>query len=445
MNLRSIKQLKSKDLKDKRVLLRLDLDVPLGDDGKVDAGEDRRLVASLPTVKYLLKQGAHLVIVGHLGRPGGQIVPELKFKPIVQRLAELLNIRTGIALEKIGGFDGYLFLFGNPRKASPRGKQEISVIENIRFWPGEELNSEQLAKDLSKLADVYVNEAFANSHRVHASIVGVTKYLPSYAGLNLVKEAEVLGKVLKRPTRPLTIIIGGIKAETKLKLIEKFIPRADYILLGSGTANNFYKSLGLSIGKSKIDPSLDDLVAGLIKRPQYKILESTDSRILLDPSQLKSLSSKVLKDLKKKIILPMDVVVGEYKDVVKHKKNPAKKVVTIVPNKKLTIHSDQLILDIGPQTIKLYQEIIKRSKTIIWNGPMGLFEQPPFDQGTNEIAKSIAASRGKGIVGGGDTIAALESKHVNLSQNMFISTGGGAMLEFLLEPKMPGIKPLIKK
>lgn len=427
------------------MLLRLDLDLPLGDNGQVDPGEDRRLVASLPTVKHLLNQGAHLVIVGHMGRPGGQVVSELKLKPVVERLAKLLNIKTGIASEKIGGFDGYLFLSGNPRKASPRGKQEISIIENIRFWPGEELNSPQLAKDLSQLADVYVNDAFADCHRQHASIAGVTKYLPSYAGLNLVKEVEVLGKVLKRPARPLTIIIGGIKAMTKLRLVEKFIPRADYILIGSGTANNFYKVLGLSIGKSKVDPSLEEMVTSLIKRPQYKIIDQENSGILLNPSLTKNLSVKILKGLKKKIILPVDVVVGEYEDVVKHKKNQRKKIVSIRPNEKLTINKDQLILDIGLQTIKLYQEIIKRSKTIIWNGPMGLFEIPPFDRGTYAIAKSIAASYGKGIVGGGDTIAAIESEYIKLKQNMFVSTGGGAMLEFLLEPKLPGIKPLLAK
>lgn len=436
MQLRSIKQLKTKDLKGKRVLLRLDLDLPLGDNGKVDPGEDRRLVASLPTVKYLLKQGANLVIVGHMGRPDGQVVAELKLKPVVDRLAELLSIKTGISLEKVGGFDSYLFL---------SGKQEVSIIENIRFWPGEKLNSSQLAKDLSQLADVYVNDAFANCHRQHASIVGVTKYLPSYAGLNLVKEVEVLGKVLKRPARPLTIIIGGIKVKTKLKLVKKFIPRADYILIGSGTANNFYKALGLSIGKSKVDLSLEEIVTDLIERPQYKILESEDNGILLDPSITNNLNIKTLKDLKKKIILPIDVAVGEYKDVVSHKKNQKKEVVVIQPDEKLKINKDQLILDIGPETIKLYQEIIKRSKTIIWNGPMGLFELPPFDQGTHEVAKSVAASRGKGIIGGGDTIAAIESEHVKFKQNIFISTGGGAMLEYLLDSRLPGIVPLIKR
>lgn len=432
MELHSVKNITG--IKGKRVMVRMDLDMPLGDDGVLDPGEDSRLVAGLPTIKLLLKKGAHLVIVGHMGRPEGRVVEKLRMRPVVERLVELLEINTGVSKEKLGPFESYMFLYN---------KQEVHVLENIRFYPGERLKTKTFVQDLSKLADIYINEAFANSHRNHSSISQVPLHLPSHAGINLAKEVATLGKVLKRPARPLTLIIGGVKAETKLKLVEKFIPRADYILLGSAVANNFYRRMGYDIGLSKYDGSLDQYVDRIIARPQYRILDKNPGGMLLDPAVCMHITPALLRSLKKRVMLPVDTVAASLDDVLTEKKDIEIVTKNILHDTKNIIPHHMSMLDIGPITSALYAAIIQRSKTIIWNGPMGFFEKPLFDKGTYEVAKAVAGSRGKGIVGGGDTIAAVESEHVTFKQNVFVSTGGGAMLEFLLDPLLPGIKPLV--
>lgn len=434
MSLQKLKDVK--DLKGKRVVVRLDLDVPVGKNGKVMPEEDIRLQYAVPTLKYLLKNNTEITIVGHRGRPDGRMNTELTLAPMVERLAQLLGGQFYLKKKKMGDFDAFEFTVG---------RQVVSVIENIRFYGGEITNSDRLGKALAEFGDMYVNEAFGVSHRAHASVCAITKFLPSYAGIQLVKEIETLIPVIKRPKRPLTLIIGGVKAKTKLQLIEKFIPRADYILIGSALANNFYKELGFQMGKSVIDKQVQAEVQKILERPQYRILDQKSVGILLDPAEAEQIDKKLLHELQKRIVLPVDVVVSEAGKVYPKGKIPSGDTKIVDPETKMLSPKSYAAFDIGERTIMLYKEIIKRSRTIVWNGPMGWFEQKPFNHGTYQIAEAVAATRGKSIIGGGDTVAAVMSEHVPFKQNTFISTGGGAMLEFLINPELPGIKPLVRK
>ena len=350
MKLKSVKQIKN--LKDKRVLVRCDFDVPLEKGRVVD---DSRLRACLPTIEYLLKKKAKIILIGHAGRPSGKVVKDLSLLPIKKRLEKLLGQKIDFVKDS--------------------GKN-ILMLENLRFTAGEERNNKKFAKDLANLADIYINEAWANSHRAHSSISAIQRYLPSYAGLHLEKEIKNLSGSL---SKPLILIIGGAKIETKLPVIKKFFNQADYILVGGAVANNFLKALGLDVGQSLVN-------------------------------------NKYLKMAKKiynpKIILPIDV-----------------------------IQKNGKILDIGPKTIKLFRAKIKLAKTIIWNGPMGKFEDEQYASGTDAIAKTILKSKAKIIIGGGDTEAALGNRKI--PANIFVSSGGGAMLEFLANKKLPGLKKLI--
>ena len=424
------------DLKGKRVLVRLDLDVPINEKGKVIEGEDIRLQYALPTLRYLIKNGAEITLMGHRGRPNGRMNKELSLIPVVERLAQLLGGQFYLKQKRIGDFDGFEFSVG---------KKIISVIENIRFYSGEIRNSARLGKALATFGDIYVNEAFGVSHREHASLCAVTNFLPSYAGIQMVKEIETLMPVIKKPKRPLTLIIGGVKAKTKLKLIEKFIPRADYILIGSALANNFYKELGFQMGKSVMDKQVESFVQNILDKPKYRILDQKSMGVLLDPKRVENIDKALLRELQKRIILPVDVVVSEAGKVYPKGRIPSGDTKVVDPNKKSLSPKAFAVFDIGERTIMLYKEIIKRSQTIVWNGPMGWFEQKPFNHGTYQIAQEVAGSKGKSIVGGGDTVASVMSEHIPFKQNTFISTGGGAMLEFLIDPKLPAIKPLIRR
>jgi len=432
LNLYTIKDIRK--LAGKKVVLRLDLDTPVGEDGCVNSEEDKRLRVAIPTIKYLLKRKAEITIIGHRGRPNGRKDVNLTLAPVVERLKVLLGSKTKVSKEFHKSFETYNFLVS---------KFQVSVLENLRFDPGEELDNVRFVKRLSEFGDYYVCEAFASAHRKHASIHGLAKVLPSYAGLNFAREVSVLSKALKKPKRPLVLMFGGVKGQTKLKIVEKFIPRVDYILLGSALAVNFYHELGIKVGKSVRDVSLGNLVGKILERPKYSILEGSDKgsseEILLDPENQTN-DSLSIKKLRKRIILPFDVKVSSSDNPDKYKT----KVVKVSKTEPLCL-ANESILDIGTQTISLYKEIIKRAGTVIWNGPMGLYEKKLFDEGTKEIAKAVAGFRGKGIVGGGDTEAAIEGEHIDFKRNIFVSTGGGAMLEFLLNPELPGIKNLIKK
>ncbi len=386
--MRSVKDIK---VQGKRVLVRIDADVPLSD-GRVLPEGEFRLKAVLPTIKHLLEREAKVILMGHLDRPGGEIKEDLRLDPIASWFSSQLQKEVIKINEIVGPLA--------EEKAASLAKGEIIMLENLRFDPREEENSQEFAEELAKLADVYVNESFATCHRQHASVVSVPQILEKAAGLRLLKEIKVLKLVIERPIAPLTLIIGGAKARTKIGVIKNLMSKADNILIGGAVASHFFKIEGKEVGLSLIEEEALSLARDI------------------------NLSSE-------KIKLPVDVVIapnekrGEEALVCETDKVPA----------------DQMILDIGPETARIYKEIIAGSAQIVWNGPMGFFERGGFKRGTEEIAKAVAESEAKKIVGGGDSLAAVFQLDL---QNKFdhISVGGGAMLEFLAGKDLPGVLAL---
>ncbi|MFA6096948.1 MAG: phosphoglycerate kinase [Candidatus Paceibacterota bacterium] len=385
--MKSLKEIKK--LKDKKVILRVDFNVPIGKDGVVDKGEDWRIRATLPTIEYLVKKGAKIILLSHLGRPDGKVVEEFRLGPVQDRLSELL----GLSITKTPDCIGDVV----KETIAEMKMGEIVLLENLRFHKEEEENGEAFAKELASLGDVYVNDAFSASHRAHASVHGITKYLPSYAGLLMEKEVDILTDAINNPKKPATIVIGGAKAETKLPVIKFLMDKFDNILVGGVVANVILKAKGIDTGKSLLGD--------------------------MDPEEAKKI------DLDNtKLHIPVDVIIC----------NSEVKTAALSAIGKI---GDERILDIGPDTAELYAKIISESKMIIWNGPMGLFEKDAFSQGTKEIAKAITSSKGYSIIGGGDTITALD-KFGYLEKASYVSTGGGAMLEFMSGEKLPGIEAL---
>jgi len=393
---------KLKNLSGKIVLLRVDYNVPLKKSKILD---DEKIIKSLPTIQALQTKNAKIIIVTHLGRPDGKTVPTLKVNPVALRLGELLKQRI-VKLDsknwaKSGGDQMRLELLTTIDDMPPG---QVAMLENIRFSPEEEGNKGTLAEELANLADIFVLDGFAVSHRADASVVGVAKYLPSYAGLLMESEVKALSKVLQRPRKPLVAIIGGIKAETKIPVIKNLLKKSNYILIGGGIVNTYLYALGFKIGNSVID-----------KKYAKEILQYCKN---------------------KKVIKPLDVVVGD----IKGKKYWVK---DLDKNFKIT-DKNLAIYDIGPKTIHEFAKYIKKAKTIVWNGAMGYFEQKPYQHGTYSIARLVATrSKGTafGVVGGGETLLSLEA--VKMSEYVdHISTGGGAMLEFLSGKKLPGVKIL---
>jgi phosphoglycerate kinase len=376
------------DLKGKRVLVRVDFNVPLGDDGVVDENEAWRITAALPTIKYLLENDAKIILISHLGRPEGQVVEDMRLGPVQDRLSEMLNLSVTKTPDCVGDI---------AQKAVDNMQEgEIILLENLRFYSEEEANDMEFAKKLAALGDIYVNEAFSASHRAHASVESITHLLPSYAGLGLEKEISALSKVIDSPVRPATIIMGGLKAETKLPVINFLLDKFDNILIGGVIANFLLEADGIDIGKSVKDD--------------------------LDINEAKKI------DLKNpKIHIPVDVVTD----------NPDKKDVNLVTE----AVGNFRILDIGEKSLEEYKEIIRKSGTVVWNGSVGLFEKEEYARGTREIAKAMAESSAETIIGGGDTILALVNFGY-IDDMKHVSTGGGAMLEFLSGKKLPGIEAL---
>ncbi|MDD3006394.1 MAG: phosphoglycerate kinase [Candidatus Pacebacteria bacterium] len=376
------------DLKGKRVLVRVDFNVPLGDDGVVDENEAWRITAALPTIKYLLENDAKIILMSHLGRPEGQVVEDMRLGPVQDRLSEMLNLSVTKTPDCVGDI---------AQKAVDNMQEgEIILLENLRFYSEEEANDMEFAKKLAALGDIYVNEAFSASHRAHASVESITHLLPSYAGLGLEKEISALSKVIDSPVRPATIIMGGLKAETKLPVINFLLDKFDNILIGGVIANFLLEADGIDIGKSVKDD--------------------------LDINEAKKI------DLKNpKIHIPVDVVTD----------NPDKKDVNLVTE----AVGNFRILDIGEKSLEEYKEIIRKSGTVVWNGSVGLFEKEEYARGTREIAKAMAESSAETIIGGGDTILALVNFGY-IDDMKHVSTGGGAMLEFLSGKKLPGIEAL---
>lgn len=395
MKLRSIKDLK--ELKNKRVLLRVDFNVPLKK-GKIL--DETRIKASLPTINYLLERKAKIILISHLGDPKKFKSLKLKIKNCSLRpIVKSSTLRTlGLKIKFIDDYKKAKEIIEKMEKG------EIALLENLRFNKGEEKNDLKFARDLSKLADIYVNDAFACSHRGHASLVGITKFLPSYAGLLLEKEVINLSQVLEKPQKPFIAIIGGAKISTKAKTIQNLLRLCENILIGGALANDFLEDQGYNVSKSLVD---------------------------------KEYTLAIEKEKLKKIILPVDFKIKDFK---------TKKVKIVELFYLPFLKNDFAILDIGPKTISLFRNHIKKAKTIVYNGPMGYFEEKKFAQGTVEITKAILKNRkAKIIIGGGETIAAFKALKLKFKPpNVFISTGGGAMLEFLEGKILPGIKPLIK-
>lgn len=385
-----------KNLAARRVLMRVDFNVDI-ENGKIKSEDALKIEKTLPTIKYLIKQKAKIILIAHLGRPDGKVIKDLRLDGVAKYVSESLKKKV-LKLDESHGSSVEAVV-----KKMKNG--QIILLENIRFEEGEKNNSSVLAKELSRLGDIYVNEAFGDSHRKAASICAITKFLPSYAGLVLEKELQALNYVLQKPKKPVVVIMGGLKFETKLPVIKKLLPKADQILLGGGLSNTVLASLGYSVGSSQIGK-------------EYF-------------TEAKKIGTN------KKIFLPLDVVVGK-KDSSNYKHCLVEK-----ESKKVCV-GDLSIYDIGPHTVKAWSEVIKKANTIIWNGPMGLFEQHPFDKGSLSIAYLVGAkSKGPayGVIGGGETLSVLaRSKMVQYIDH--ISTGGGAMLEYLSGKKLPGLEAL---
>lgn len=380
------------DLTGKRVFMRVDFNVPLAPGGQ-EITSDKRIRAALPTIRYALEKGAALVLASHLGRPKGKPNPEMSLKPVAQRLSELLGKPVTMAPDCIGE---------EVEKMLPK-PGEVLLLENLRFHAEEEKNDPEFSKKLARLGEVYVNDAFGTAHRAHASTVGIIEFLkPAAAGLLMEKELEYLEKCTANPERPCVGILGGAKVSDKIEVIENLLKFADRLLIGGAMAYTFLKSQGKPTGKSLVEEDKLELAKGL--------LEKAGDRILL----------------------PCDHVVAEVLE-----ENAASDVVEEIPEGKMG-------LDIGPKTREAYAAVIRSAKTIIWNGPMGVFEKKPFDAGTVAVAKAVAESGALSVVGGGDSEKAVKSAGV-ADRISHISTGGGASLEYLSGLVLPGVAALTDK
>lgn len=398
MRVRSITAVKK--LAGQRILLRVDCNVPLAK-GKVK--DDFKIRQSLPTIKYLLERGARVIIVSHLGRPVGVDV-KLSLKPIADSLSAALGKK--IPLIKIGGAVPWKTVA--PKCALAQDGQAV-LLENIRFVPGEEKNTAAFSRQLAALADLFVLDGFAVAHRAAASVSGVAKYLPAYAGLLLAEEIFVISKIASKPKPPLVVLLGGAKVETKIPVLESLLKKAAHILVGGGIVNTYLWATGNNVGQSLVG-----------KEYKRKILRAAAS---------------------KKIIWPVDVVVGRADGAGARVMSVDKKSLI---KKKFRIAPDEAIYDIGPETVRRFAGYIKKAQTLFWNGAMGKFEQHPYEYGTYALAELFAArSRGQayGVAGGGETVAVLKARHL-FHQVDFVSTGGGALLEYLAGKKLPGLKAL---
>jgi phosphoglycerate kinase len=384
--------IKDLDLKGKRVFIRVDFNVPLAAGGQ-EITSDKRIKASIPTIQYALDHGAALILASHLGRPKGKINAEMSLRPIAVRLAELLKKPVAMAPDCVG-----------PEVEAMVPKPgEILLLENLRFHPQEEANDPSFSKQLASLCELYVNDAFGTAHRAHASTVGMIHFVPqAAAGLLMEKELTYLSMVTQNPQRPAVAILGGAKVSDKIEIIENLSKIVDRLLIGGAMAYTFLKSQGIPVGKSLVEDDKLDLARQLL-------LEHKD-----------------------KLLLPVDHVVA-----AELKEGAANEVVDTVPD-------GMMGLDIGPQTVELFSREIAKAKTIIWNGPMGVFEKPPFDKGTVAIARAVASSAAISVVGGGDSEKALKVAGV-ADKISHVSTGGGASLEFLSGVSLPGVAALTDK
>ena len=387
------------DLTNKKVLVRVDFNVPL--DKQQNITDDTRIRETLPTIKYLLDKNCKIILCAHLGRPKGKPVPEMSLKPCAKRLAELLKVKVLMAPDCVGA--------ETAKMAAALNAREILLLENLRFHPEEEKNDPNFAKELASLAEVFVQDAFGTVHRAHASTEGVTKFLPSYAGFLLKKEIDYLGKALENPDRPFVAILGGAKISGKIDVISNLLNKVDTLLIGGAMTYTFLKAQGISIGNSLVEDDRLDMAKEVLAKAKEK---------------------------KVTFLLPIDHLIAD--------KVEAGAKTQIVGD---SIPAGMIGVDIGPKTIALFGEAIKRGKTIVWNGPMGVFEIDEFAKGTLAIANDLAAATKQGatsIIGGGDSVAAVAKAGVT-DKISHISTGGGASLEFLEGKTLPGIAALKNK
>ena len=386
------------DVTSKTILLRADLNVPIEEeDVKAIASHDHRLRATIPAIRYLLERGCKVILCSHLGRPKGKVVEKLRMALIGGRLAELLSRPVKTIPDCIGP--------DVERAVSKMKAGDLLLLENLRFYPGEEENDPEFARALASLADLFVLDAFGAAHRAHASIVGVPRYLPSVAGLLLQREVEVISQALDSPARPLGAILGGAKVSDKLLILENLLRRVDALFIGGGMAATFLKARGQPVGASIIEETRLDFAANLLARAQDRAVA---------------------------IHLPQDLVVGSE--------------FSAKPSQVKTVDACQIpegfyIMDIGPQTVARFSGQLRSCRTVIWNGPLGVFEYPAFAKATHDMAESLASLEAITIVGGGSTAEAVET--LGLTERMVhVSSGGGAMLEFLEGKELPGIAAL---
>lgn len=398
MNKKTVKDL---DVKGKKVLVRVDFNVPLSKEEKGKIADDARIKAAIPTINYLSENGAKVILMSHLGRPKGEANPDFSLKPVADYLANEYN-------DKFTFIPSDLVVDENVKDAVEKlGEGQIALLENTRYRKEETKNGEEFSKELASLADLYVNDAFGTSHRAHASNVGVASILPSAVGFLIEKEIDVMGKALEAPEHPFVSILGGAKVSDKIGVIENLITKVDTILIGGGMAYTFLKAMGKEIGKSLLEEDKMDLSLELVEKAKANGVE---------------------------ILLPVDVVIAD-----KIEAGVDTEIVDID-----NIPEDKEALDIGPKTAELFADKIKEAKTVVWNGPMGVFEIKEFADGTNQVAKALSESDAVTIVGGGDSALAIEMAGLK-DKITHVSTGGGASLEFLEGKDLPGISAIENK
>lgn len=394
LNKKSIQEI---DVEGKKVLLRVDFNVPLDENGAIT--DDRRIREALPTIRYLREHNAKVILMSHLGRPKGKFNIKYSLKPVAERLSEKLGAEVRLAGDVIG--ESVLEMVNSLKEG------DVMLLENVRFYEEEEKNDKEFSRKLASLGDIYVNDAFGTAHRAHATTAGIAEFLPSAVGFLIKKELEIMGKALTAPERPFVAILGGAKVSDKIGVIENLLDKVDTLLIGGGMAYTFFKAMGYEIGKSILEADKVELAGQILKKAEAKGV---------------------------KLLLPVDTTVAaEFSNEAPRKTVPA----SMIPK-------DQMGMDIGEDTRRIFAEIVKNAKTVVWNGPMGVFEMPNFAKGTLELAKAMSECNGTTIIGGGDSAAAVEQ--MGFADKMtHISTGGGASLEFLEGKLLPGIDAIDDK
>ena len=394
MNKQSVKDI---PVRGKRVLVRVDFNVPMDDNRNIT--DDTRIRAALPTIQYLIGEGAKVILASHFGRPKGERNPKYSLAPVATRLGELLGQDVPVAPDCVGA--------EVEKEVSQLQEGQVLLLENVRFHAEEEKNNPEFAKALAELADIYVNDAFGTAHRAHASTEGIAHHIPGVAGFLMQKEVEVMGKALEAPARPFVAIIGGAKVSDKIGVIENLLNKVNALIIGGGMANTFLKALDINVGKSLVEEDKVPLAKELLAKARERKVE---------------------------LVLPQDVVVAkEFKADAEYRTISVEEIA-----------EDEMALDIGPESAEVFRQYIETAQTIVWNGPMGVFEMEHFAKGTEKVAQAVAICSGITIVGGGDSVAAVEKMGV-ADQLTHISTGGGASLEFLEGKLLPGVAALKDK